>query len=99
MKKFLLIAALSATAGLWAQSFNASVRGLVTDTSKAAVPAARVTVTEVSRNLDYTAASDSSGRYVLAALPPGTYTLKAEASGFGKYSQNAFTLQVQQEAT
>jgi hypothetical protein len=99
MKKVLLLGLLSATAGLWAQSFNASVRGLVTDTSKAAVASARVTVTEVSRNLNYTAVSDSSGRYVLPALPPGTYNLKAEAAGFGKYTQQPFELQVQQEAT
>jgi hypothetical protein len=84
---------------LWAQTFNASIRGVVTDKSQAAVPSAKITVTEVSRNLDHTAVADSSGRYNLSALPPGRYTLKAEAAGFEKYSQNAFDLQVQQVAT
>ncbi len=29
---------------MWAQSFTASVRGVVTDSSQAAVPAAKITV-------------------------------------------------------
>lgn len=99
MKKLLILCAMSAVPGLFAQSFNASVRGIVTDTSKAAVPAARVTVTDVSRNLEHATVSDSAGRYVIAALPPGTYTLRAEAAGFEKYAQKPFELQVQQEAT
>ena len=99
MKKLLVLGVLCSSAGLWAQSFTASVRGVVTDRSQAAAPGAKVTITEVSRNLDHTAVSDSSGRYVITALPPGRYVLKAEAPGFQPYAQQPFDLQVQQEAT
>jgi hypothetical protein len=88
-----------APAILLAQSFNASVRGVVTDSSKAAIPAARITVTDVDRNLDYSTEADAMGRYYLTALPPGTYRFAAEAAGFQKATRAAFTLVVQQQAT
>ena len=100
MKKLLLLGALCwVPISCWAQSFTATVRGVVSDSSQAAIPSAKVTLTEVSRNLDHTAVSDSSGRFLVSALPPGTYTLTAEAAGFEKFTQKAFELQVQQEAT
>jgi hypothetical protein len=82
-----------------AQSFTASVRGVVTDASQAAVPNAKVTITEVDRNAQRETVTDTSGRYVITALPPGRYTLSAEAPGFSGYTRSAFPLQVQQDAT
>ena len=79
---------------VWAQSYTASVRGIVTDQTQAAVPAAQVTLTDVNRNQTYTTMADSEGRYVLAALPPGTYVLAVEAAGFRKHTQPAFGLEV-----
>ena len=84
---------------LSAQSYTASVRGVVTDTSQAAVPDAKVTITDVSRNITRSATTDTSGRYVVTALPPGDYELAVEAAGFNKYVQPPFVLQVQQQAT
>src|SRR6266404_7261126 len=84
---------------LLAQSYTASVRGVVTDPSQAAMPGAKVIVTDVNRNTTHSATTDSSGRYVITALPPGNYELTVEASGFNKYSQATFPLQVQQQAT
>ncbi len=83
----------------FSQSFTASLRGVVSDASQAAVPAAKVTITDSERNTSRSAVTDSSGRYVFAALPPGRYTLGVEATGFNKYSHSAFALQVQQQAT
>src|SRR5215831_20088311 len=84
---------------LIAQSYTASVRGVVTDGSQATVPEAKVTVTDVNRNTSHTTTTDASGRYVITALPPGNYELTVEAAGFNKHSQPAFALQVQQQAT
>jgi len=36
---------------------------------------------------------------VILALPPGAYTLSAEAAGFQKFARSAFVLGVQQQAT
>lgn len=82
-----------------AQSFTASVRGVVTDSSSSAIPGASVTVTDADRNASQKATTDSAGRYAFTALPPGRYVLTVEAAGFNKYSRNAFVLEVQQQAT
>jgi hypothetical protein len=81
------------------QSFTAAVRGVVTDETSAAVPAATITLTDVRRNVKFTAASDELGRYTITALPPGRYGLSVEAQGFSKFARGPFDLQVQQQAT
>jgi hypothetical protein len=98
-KVALLYIAAMAPICLFGQSYTASIRGIVTDSSKSAVPEARVTVTETARNTSQTAITDSAGRYVVTALPPGQYTLSVEAQGFNKYTQSPFQLEVQQQAT
>src|SRR5258708_5809010 len=82
-----------------AQSFTASVRGVVTDASQSAIPGAKVTVTDVDRNVSQKVTTDTAGRYVFTALPPGNYSLGVESAGFSKYLRAAFPLQVQQQAT
>ena len=82
-----------------AQSYTASIRGLVTDATQSAVPNAKVVATDASRNTQTSTVTDGSGRYVITALPPGNYSLSVEAAGFNKYSHAAFPLQVQQQAT
>jgi hypothetical protein len=82
-----------------AQSYTASIRGVVSDASQAPLPGAKVTVTDADRNTSQTATSDSAGRYVVTSLPPGHYRLAVEASGFKKYEHSVFELQVQQQAT
>ena len=56
---FCLVAALG-----WGQTYTASVRGSVTDSTQAALPSARIMVTDVDRNVAYTTASDTAGRYI-----------------------------------
>ncbi len=84
---------------IWGQSFTAGLRGTVTDASGAAVPSAKVTITEKERNVAHTVTTDDQGRYLATALPPGAYILTVEASGFKKHVQQEFALQVQQQAT
>jgi hypothetical protein len=84
---------------LGAQTYTASVRGASTDSTKAAVPSALVTVTDVERNVPYSTKADSVGRYVLPTLPPGIYTLTVVAPGFATHTQPSFPLAVQQQAT
>ena len=94
-----LFAALVLHMSLWGQSYTASVRGTITDPTKAAVPGAPVVLTDVDRNVEHPTRTDGSGRYIATALPPGSYTLTVEMPGFRKYVQPAFTLEVQQEMT
>src|SRR4051812_46649483 len=83
----------------WAQSYTASVRGTVTDSSHGAVPSATVVLTETAQNVEYKTVTDSSGRYVMPSVPRGHYTLIVEAAGFRKAVRPPFDLDVQQQAT
>jgi hypothetical protein len=95
-----LFVALAVSSVAWAQSsYTAAVRGVVTDVSGGAVPGATITVTESDRNVPHTVTTDSAGRYVVTALPPGRYTLSVELSGFKTYTHTNILLAVQQQAT
>lgn len=87
------------TLSAYAQSFTASVRGTITDDTGAAVPAAKVVVTDADRGTIFRGEADGAGRYTVTALPPGNYILTIEASGFKKFSSGKFTVAVQQQAT
>lgn len=95
----LLLLALTVAATGWSQSFTAAIRGTVTDSTGAAVPEAKVIVTEADRSVAHPTVTDAQGRYVVTALQPGNYTLTVEASGFKKHVQNVFQLTVQQQAS
>jgi outer membrane receptor protein involved in Fe transport len=56
--------------------------GVVTDPSGAVIPNAAVSVTNDATNVTATTATNSAGLYNVPSLPPGFYTLKAEAKGF-----------------
>lgn len=97
---FLVLTVLLAiSAGVSAQSFTAAVRGVVTDSSGAAVPNAKVVVTEADRNIQHPVETDAAGRYSVPNLQPGNYSLTVEAAGFKRFVQSRFVLAVQQQAT
>src|SRR5215813_7231341 len=98
MTRFCAILFLSG-ALVWSQSYTGSIRGTVTDTSKAAVASAKVIATDVDRNVDYPTVTDAQGRYILPTLPAARYSLTVQAPGFEKATQSPFALEVQQQAT
>jgi hypothetical protein len=61
---------------------NSELRGRVTDQNGALVAGATITITEVNRGITRTAKSDDTGQYVFLSLPPGTYKMQVEATGF-----------------
>ena len=54
----LLISVCLFSALSWAQSYTGSIRGTITDTSKSAVPNAKITVTDSDRNVQFSTVSD-----------------------------------------
>src|SRR5947207_10768283 len=68
--------------GAFAQIQNGQFTGTITDPSGAAIPNAKVTVTNMGTNLSVTTSSNQSGLYVVRELPVGTYKITAEAQGF-----------------
>jgi len=102
VRVFLLLVAVivSCTSLLFAQaSYQAQIRGNVTDATGAAVPNATVTITEVGTNLSQMAKTDRAGTYILRALRPSTYAVKAQAPGFAVVEQKGVVLAVDQETS
>src|SRR5439155_1546544 len=79
-----------------AQVYTGSIGGLVQDPSGAVVPNASVVLTDIDKGLRYSATTDSSGRYVLRALPPSTYSIRVDATGFRSEVQSGIVIVVNQ---
>ncbi|HEY6946397.1 MAG TPA: carboxypeptidase-like regulatory domain-containing protein [Candidatus Acidoferrum sp.] len=63
-------------------SNSGSVAGLVTDVSGGAVAGATITLTDKSTNTARTTTSNEAGRYLFAIVPPGSYEITANKTGF-----------------
>jgi hypothetical protein len=67
---------------VFGQAVYGSVFGAVTDQSGAAVPGAKVTITNAGTNVSETAETNSSGNFNQTRLIPGTYRVRVEAANF-----------------
>ncbi|MGH9665149.1 MAG: carboxypeptidase-like regulatory domain-containing protein, partial [Bryobacteraceae bacterium] len=85
--------------GLHAQSDTGTIRGTVLDNSGAAVPGARVTVTDQRTNITaFKVLTDDAGRYTAPALKASAYSISAEAQGFKRAVRSGVPLDVNQAA-
>ena len=73
---------------LGAQERFGGLTGVVTDTSKAPVPGATVTVTNKTSGAPRTAVTGSDGKYLIPDLTPGRYTVSVELQGFQKQTSD-----------
>jgi len=77
----------------YSQEVRASVTGLVTDPTGAAVAGAKVAVTNLATNIAVTTESNDTGNYVTPFLAPGNYQMTVEATGFKKFVRENIVLQ------
>ena len=68
------------------QATTGNIEGRVLDPNGAVVPNAAVTAKNDATGLEKTATTDGEGNYLIILLPPGPYTLKANATGFAPLS-------------
>jgi hypothetical protein len=81
-------------------STTGSIEGTVTDQTGAAVPGIAVRVTSPNLISAQTATTDDSGRYRIANLPPGRYTVVVEAEkGFGKFERTDVEVNLSRTST
>ena len=79
-----------------AQVGEASIWGTVTDATGAAIPGAKVTITDTETGAARDLVTDASGRYDAPALPVGNYDVSIERSGFEPQDRAGITLVVGQ---
>jgi len=88
---FLLFACVAAIA-----QQNSEIVGTVTDQTGAAVPDAKLVLTQSETGFVYNGVSNGTGGFVFAGLNIGTYTLKVSAKGFQTSTTNGLILNVSQ---
>lgn len=79
---------LSTTPRAHGQADTSSISGTITDSSGAVVPNVKVTIHNDATGSDRTITTNNAGSYTVTNLSPGTYTIRAEASGFQTAVQN-----------
>lgn len=94
----LLIAAFSLAVFGQAGVSTSEIKGKVTDPNGAVVPGATVTATDSEKGISRSATTDGQGEYRLLTLPPGTYQLRVQATGFSTQVVNAIQVTVGQTA-
>src|SRR5213594_155823 len=82
----------------YGQIVNATLYGTITDPTGAAIPEASVTATNVATGAATKATTDGAGNYSIPSLPPGTYKLTVEKTGFRATVLSGIQLLVNQQA-
>jgi hypothetical protein len=102
-KALLIITVLSLTlltSGLaFAQAGSSSLRGTISDLQGRAVAGAQVTLINEQKNFRRTYTTNDDGAYVFTPIPPDTYRLEVEATGFKKSVVPSLTAQTDTPAS
>jgi hypothetical protein len=75
---------------------TATISGTVEDTNLGVLPGVAVTATNAATGLSRSTLTGAEGRYVLAALPPGEYDVRAELAGFKPHVRRGVDVAVAQ---
>ncbi|MBL8237449.1 MAG: carboxypeptidase regulatory-like domain-containing protein [Bryobacterales bacterium] len=84
---------------LAAQDYRAKIQGLITDSSNAALPTAKVWLRNQNTGIEATRAAGPTGSYIFDFVEPGTYTLTAEYPGFSRTTQRDIPVQTRADVT
>src|ERR1035438_782665 len=96
---WLVLFALAACLGGFAQSVSGDLAGTVYDASGAAVPNATVVAKNDGTGVESTTKSTATGEYHLGNLLPGTYTITVTAAGFTKTQVRSVAVDLNKNTT
>lgn len=80
-------------------NYRAQLRGVVSDTTGAVLPKAKVTIRDEGTNVASSAQTDDKGAYFFTGLRPSSYAVKVEATGFRVAERTGVILAVDQESS
>lgn len=89
-----LVSALCCALSALAQVDTATITGRVVDPTGSAVPSVQISIVETQTNFRFETLSNNEGLYRVQSLPPGTYTVTFQASGFKRLVQDHLNLHV-----
>ncbi len=95
-RTFLLFSLLLALPLASAAQTTATLAGRILDSSGGVLPGVTIAVHQVETALRRSTVSAADGRYVLPSLPPGSYEIRAELSGFRPLVRQGITLTIAQ---
>src|SRR4029453_11969384 len=81
-----------------AQTGTATITGLVTDDTGAALPGVTVTATNQATNVEQVTVTNSVGYYTITPVTVGAYVIRAELNGFRTAATAAIALEARQVA-
>ena len=81
-----------AGAPLMAQNTTADVTGTATDSTGAAIPGAKIALTNVDTHETRTVTAGAAGEYTFTLLQPSRYSLSVSAPGFKAFKIDSFSL-------
>ena len=93
---FLIVVSLLLTVPVLAQTYRASVRGIVYDPNHATVAGATITLVSASTGEKRTTTSADDGSYAISSIPAGEYRLDVEKANF-KINMQEIKLLVNEE--
>src|SRR5438093_10150767 len=67
---------------LYGQTPSGEISGVITDASGSVLPGVTITLTNMATNAQRMVQTNKTDQYMMPALQPGVYSLKAELSGF-----------------
>src|SRR5258705_1396408 len=95
---FMIVLGLSAIA-MGQSTTTGAIGGVVSNPNKEVVSGAAVSVRNTETNKEVSATTDDQGRFKVANLQPGTYSVTINGSGFSPYTQENVTVEVGRETT
>ncbi len=81
---------------MWAQAGRGTISGLITDSSGAAIPGAKLQLLNVATGTLANTVTTHAGLYSFVSLSPGTYQLTVSHAGFRTLIQKSITVTVDQ---
>jgi hypothetical protein len=95
----LIVALVSGPAISSGQGYYGTISGLMTDSTGAVIPGAKITLIDQDKGYRRSATSDAMGRYLYRSVPPGAYTVVAETHGFEKIERTNIRVDVGENPT